>query len=75
MKFSDAQWRALRKVFPDGVCDWRRRGVDQAGARAWQTYQRLDGSVVYGGRRLGPAPGGSGAGWTSGSFAGWRSGR
>ena len=49
--------------------------VDQVGARAWQTYQRQDGSVVYGGRRLGRAPGRSGDGWTSRSFAVWRSGR
>jgi len=32
------------------------------------------GSVVYGGRPLGASPGGSGKGWTSAAFAGWRGG-
>ncbi|HET7532453.1 MAG TPA: DUF6351 family protein [Nocardioidaceae bacterium] len=75
VELTDAQWGRLREAFPDGVCNWEERGVDQVGARAWQTYQRLDGSVVYGGRRLGRAPGRSGDGWTSRSFAVWRSGR
>ena len=75
VEFSDDQWRELRRTFPDGVCNWEARGVDQVGTRAWRTYQRADGSVVYGGRRLGAAPAASGAGWSSRSFAGWRSGR
>ena len=75
VELTDAQWHRLREAFPDGVCNWEERGVDQVGARAWQTYQRPDGSVVYGGRRLGRAPGRSGDGWTSRSFAVWRSGR
>jgi hypothetical protein len=72
VQFTDAQWERLEKAFPTGVCDWGRRGVDQAGAVPWQTYQQPDGSVVYGGRPLGPAPAGSGEGWTSGAFASWR---
>jgi hypothetical protein len=75
VELTDAQGAQLRKAFPDGVCDWEKPGVDQVGARPWQTYQRGDGSVVYGGRRLGPAPDGSGQGWTSRSFTGWRTGR
>jgi hypothetical protein len=73
--FTDAQWAQLRDSFPDGVCNWEEQGVDQVGARAWQTYQRPDGQVVYGGRRLGRAPAGSGVGWSTPSFAEWRSGR
>ena len=30
--------------------------VDQQGTRAWQTYQRGNGDVIYGGRQMGPAP-------------------
>ncbi len=75
VEFTDAQWTELRSAFPDGVCDWSEPGVDQVDARAWQTYQEADGSVVYGGRQLGRAPGGSGTAWSSRSFAGWRSGR
>jgi len=75
VEFTDAQWAQLRQAFPGGVCDWEERGIDQVGARAWQTYQLPDGSVVYGGRRLGRAPGRSSDGWTSRSFSVWRSGR
>jgi hypothetical protein len=49
--FSDAQWIALQKVFPSGVCDWTRPGVAQRQTIPWQTY--ADGP---GGRPLGPAP-------------------
>ncbi|TMK74515.1 MAG: hypothetical protein E6G49_03550 [Actinobacteria bacterium] len=48
------------------------RGVDQRGTMPWLTYQEPNGDVVYGGKRLGDAPSGSGTGWTSSSFASWR---
>jgi hypothetical protein len=69
--FSDAEWAELQQIFPHGVCDWSKPGVDQAPTIPWQTYQTATGSVVYGGKPLGPAPAGSGGGWTSPSFAGW----
>jgi len=72
--FTDDQWQRLQAAFPGGVCDWSRPGVDQADTIAWQTYQDQTGSVLYGGRPLGPAPGGSGGGWTSAAFASWRGG-
>ncbi|MBP2350924.1 hypothetical protein JOF29_002007 [Kribbella aluminosa] len=28
-KFTDAQWDQLQAIFPDGVCDWSKPGVDQ----------------------------------------------
>ena len=55
--FTDAQWAALQKAFPTGVCDYSKPGVDQHGATAWLTYQNAEGAVVYGGKPLGPAPG------------------
>jgi hypothetical protein len=70
--FSDDQWQRLQRAFPAGVCDWSRPGVDQVDTIPWQTYQDGSGSVVYGGRPLGPAPSGSGRGWTSDSFGSWR---
>jgi hypothetical protein len=72
--FTHHQWGSLKKDFPTGVCDWARPGVEQQGAIPWQTYQRnAKGSkVIYGGRPLGPAPEGSGAGWSSPAFSSWR---
>jgi hypothetical protein len=71
--FSAAQWSALEKVFPGGVCDYSKPGVEQADAVPWLTYQSDPAGthVVYGGTPLGPAPAGSGGGWTSPSFDSW----
>ncbi len=56
--FTDAEWATLQAVFPDGVCDFSRPGVDQQGTIPWQTYQddAAGGAVIYGGRPLGPPP-------------------
>ncbi len=70
--FTDEEWAELQKAFPTGVCDWDARGVDQRDTIPWLTYQAAHGHVVYGGKPLGRAPGGSGAGWTSRSFSSWR---
>jgi hypothetical protein len=74
IQFTPDQWSALQATFPNGVCDFSKSGIDQANTVPWQTYQddANGGAVVYGGKPLGTAPGGSGEGWTSGVFAGWR---
>jgi hypothetical protein len=64
----------LVRTFPTGVCDWIQPGVHQVDTVPWQTHQRADGSVVYGGRPLGPAPPDSGGGWCSGAFPSWLGG-
>ena len=56
VSFTNAQWSVLRTTFPAGVCDFSKPGVDQQPTIAWQTYQRRDGSVIYGGRPMGPPP-------------------
>ncbi len=55
---TDAQWATMQSIFPDGVCDFSRPGVDQQGTIPWQTYQDdgAGGSVIYGGRPLGDPP-------------------
>ena len=44
--FTDQEWAALEQVFPGGVCDWGKPGVDQRPTIAWLTYQNPDGTVV-----------------------------
>ena len=56
VSFTDAQWSALRKTFPAGVCDFSKRGVHQQPTIAWQTYQDARGKVIYGGRPMGAPP-------------------
>jgi len=53
---TDAQFASLQKLFPAGVCDYTKPGVDQQNTIPWLTYQDGKGKVVYGGRPLGPAP-------------------
>ena len=71
--FSAQEWSELEQIFPNGVCDWSKRGIDQRPTIPWQTYQDAAGNVVYGGEPLGAAPANSGGGWTSSSFDGWLS--
>jgi hypothetical protein len=54
--FTEAQWERLKKIFPEGVCDWSKPGVGQQPSIPWQTYQSADGSVIYGGTQLGAPP-------------------
>jgi hypothetical protein len=71
--FTAEQWAQMEKVFPNGVCDWSKRGPGQTGTIPWQTYQDgANGEVVFGGKPLGPAPSGSGVGWSSPAFDSWR---
>jgi hypothetical protein len=69
--FTAAEWTEMQQIFPGGVCDWSKPGVDQQPTIPWQTYQNASGGVIYGGKPLGPAPAGSGGGWTSPSFDTW----
>jgi hypothetical protein len=53
---TDAHFAQLQQIFPNGVCDFSKPGVDQQATVPWLTYQRANGKVVYGGRPLGAAP-------------------
>ena len=55
---TDSEWDTMQTIFPSGVCDYSRRGVDQQRTIPWQTYQNdaAGGSVIYGGTPLGPPP-------------------
>ena len=35
VSFTPAQWARLQAVFPTGVCDWSKRGVEQQDADQW----------------------------------------
>jgi hypothetical protein len=51
IQFTDAQWAALEKAFPTGVCDYSKPGVDRTPTVPWLTY-----AGGPGGRPLGTAP-------------------
>jgi hypothetical protein len=54
--FTGAEWTALGRTFPKGVCDFAKPGVEQQPTIPWLTYQDSHGHVIYGGRPLGNAP-------------------
>jgi len=54
--FTDAQWAALKKAFPTGVCNYGTPGVDQQKTVGWLTYQDAKGQVIYGGTPMGAPP-------------------
>jgi hypothetical protein len=54
--FTDAQWAALLKAFPDGVCNYNVPGIGVQPTIPWLTYQNSSGGVVYGGTPLGAPP-------------------
>jgi hypothetical protein len=56
LPFTDEQWAQLQAIFPTGVCDFSKPGVDQQGTIPWQTYQDAQGNVIYGGAPLGDPP-------------------
>ncbi len=56
LPFTDAEWATLQATFPDGVCDYSKRGVSQGPTVPWLSYQDAKGGVVYGGKRLGKPP-------------------
>jgi hypothetical protein len=70
-RFTDDEWAALHKAFPNGVCDYARPGVDVAKTVPWLTYEGGPGGRplgdppasidAAGGARLTPASGGPAA--------------
>jgi hypothetical protein len=54
--FTRAEWAELQHAFPHGVCDFSKPGVGQQPTVPWQTYQRTNGRVIFGGEPLGPPP-------------------
>jgi hypothetical protein len=46
--FTAAQWTKLNQVFPDGVCDWRKAGVEQtADLEAWASFGPSPKNLIF----------------------------
>ncbi len=46
--FTDADWTRLQKIFPAGVCDYSKPGVEQQPTTAWMGYAAGPGGVPLG---------------------------
>lgn len=38
LSFTEPQWAQLKEIFPQGVCDYSKPGVEQQATLPWQTY-------------------------------------
>lgn len=55
-KFTTEQWAQMESVFPTGVCNYSRPGVDQKPTIPWLSYQTSSGQLITGGEPMGPEP-------------------
>jgi hypothetical protein len=47
VSFTVAEARRLHDLFPDGVCDWSRRGVNQTGVVPWASFGPARENLVF----------------------------
>jgi hypothetical protein len=47
VSFTGAELARLRRIFPDGVCDWSRRGVEQTGVVTWASFGPSPDNLVF----------------------------
>jgi hypothetical protein len=47
VQFSEAELARLRSIFPDGVCDWSKRGVNQTGVVTWPSFGPSRDNLVF----------------------------
>ena len=45
--FSDAQFERLKRIFPDGVCDWSKQGVSQTQVVPWASFGPAPENLVF----------------------------
>jgi hypothetical protein len=54
--FTAAEWATLKRVFPHGVCNYNKPSVGFHKTIGWQTYEKANGHVIYGGKPMGRSP-------------------
>jgi len=47
VKFTATQWTQLQAIFPSGVCDWSKPGVNQVGVVTWSSFGPSPDHLVY----------------------------
>jgi len=45
--FTGAELTRLQSIFPDGVCDWSKRGVNQTGVVPWASFGPSPDNLVF----------------------------
>lgn len=47
IKFTAPEWLRLRSIFPTGICDWSKPGVDQVALVPWSSFGPSTDNLVY----------------------------
>ena len=47
VSFTDAEFARLRSIFPDGVCDWSKKGVSQTQVVPWASFGPAPENLVF----------------------------
>jgi uncharacterized tannase-like protein DUF6351 len=47
VKFTTTEMAQLRKIFPSGVCDWKKRGVNQVSTVTWASFGPSADNLVF----------------------------
>jgi hypothetical protein len=47
VSFADAEFERLKRIFPDGVCDWARKGVSQTQVVPWASFGPAPENLVF----------------------------
>jgi hypothetical protein len=47
VRFTAAEWTRLQHIFPSGVCDWRKPGVQQTGVVPWASFGPAPENLVF----------------------------
>jgi len=45
--FTDAEFARLKRIFPNGVCDWSKAGVEQTGVVPWGSFGPAPENLVF----------------------------
>jgi len=47
VSFATAQWDRLKRIFPEGVCDWSTEGVAQRDAETWASFGPSRDNLIF----------------------------
>jgi len=47
VRFTPAEWARLQRIFPSGVCDWRKPGAQQTSATPWASFGPAPENLVF----------------------------
>lgn len=47
VRFTDPEWMTLKTIFPTGVCDWTKPGINQFGVVPWASFGPSQDNLIF----------------------------